>query len=431
MLENAAIDVAIGLILMYLMLSLLCTVVNEYIATKLSLRSKSLASALEKLLDDGTLLTAFYNHGLIVGTKCTITTGTQSIAGAATDVANATGLTAAAGAAGRGVIAMADATGLTAVAGVAKRGVIAAMQSIGRSMAIAPAADAPPAQSAEEAAAAAARAKVVQDAKNEHPSYLSGNTVALALIGSLTYPKPPTAPETSTDPEPPIPVVSDIATAVKALPPSKIRDVLVSCLTEAGDNFGKLQSSIATWFDDAMDRLSGAYKRQIKWISMLVGLLVAIAFNADSFNVASTLWKDPDRRAAAVQMAESVAKQSIAAPGQQTPATGQPITDAQVKEQVEKTETSLRSLPIGWTCAVKQQTAASTTTPKPDMTWKDSAKQYWECAHKQKFSVLRILGWLLTAAAISLGAPFWFDLLNQFINLRGAGIKPQRADAGS
>ena len=65
------------------------------------------------------------------------------------------------------------------------------------------------------------------------------------------------------------------------------------------------------------------------------------------------------------------------------------------------------------------------------MTWKDSAKQYWECAHKQKISVVQILGWLLTAAAISLGAPFWFDLLNQFINLRGAGTKPQRADASS
>jgi len=381
MLENAAIDVAIGLILMYLMLSLLCTVVNEYIATKLSLRSKSLASALEKLLDDGTLLTAFYNHGLIVGTKRTVATGTQSIAGAAADVPGAARLIAVAGAAGRGVM---------------------------RLMGSAPAAVAP-----------AVQPPAVPDAKTGHPSYLSGRTVALALIGSLT-------------PNTPIPAIADITTAVQALPPaSKIRGVLLSSLTEAQNNLTVLQNSIATWFDDAMDRLSGAYKRQIQWISMLVGLAVAIAFNADSFHVATTLWKDPDRRAAAVQMAESVAKQSIAATGQQTPATGQPITDAQLKEQVEKTESSLRSLPIGWSCPANPQAAASTTTPKPDMTWEDSAKQYWECAHKQKISVLQFLGWLLTAAALSLGAPFWFDLLNQFINLRGAGTKPQRADAGS
>ena len=35
---------------------------------------------------------------------------------------------------------------------------------------------------------------------------------------------------------------------------------------------------------------------------------------------------------------------------------------------------------------------------------------------------------LAAAAALSLGAPFWFDLLNKFINLRGAGQKPARDD---
>ena len=34
------------------------------------------------------------------------------------------------------------------------------------------------------------------------------------------------------------------------------------------------------------------------------------------------------------------------------------------------------------------------------------------------------LGFLITAFAISLGAPFWFDLLNKFINLRVSGAKP-------
>ena len=47
MFQNAAIDVAIALMLMYLMLGLLCTVINECIATKLKIRAKSLASALE------------------------------------------------------------------------------------------------------------------------------------------------------------------------------------------------------------------------------------------------------------------------------------------------------------------------------------------------------------------------------------------------
>lgn len=32
----------------------------------------------------------------------------------------------------------------------------------------------------------------------------------------------------------------------------------------------------------------------------------------------------------------------------------------------------------------------------------------------------RLIGFLLTAFAVSLGAPFWFDLLNKFVNIRGA-----------
>jgi hypothetical protein len=37
---------------------------------------------------------------------------------------------------------------------------------------------------------------------------------------------------------------------------------------------------------------------------------------------------------------------------------------------------------------------------------------------------LMISGWLITALAISLGAPFWFDLLSKIIQLRAAGKTP-------
>jgi hypothetical protein len=39
-------------------------------------------------------------------------------------------------------------------------------------------------------------------------------------------------------------------------------------------------------------------------------------------------------------------------------------------------------------------------------------------------------GWLITAAALSLGAPFWFDLLNKLVNLRQTGLPPN-ADSKS
>jgi len=33
-------------------------------------------------------------------------------------------------------------------------------------------------------------------------------------------------------------------------------------------------------------------------------------------------------------------------------------------------------------------------------------------------------GWLATIAALSLGAPFWFDLMNKVANVRSAGNIP-------
>jgi len=41
-----------------------------------------------------------------------------------------------------------------------------------------------------------------------------------------------------------------------------------------------------------------------------------------------------------------------------------------------------------------------------------------------------ILGWLLTAVALSLGAPFWFDTLGRLVKLRGAGTRPEDTEEG-
>src|ERR1700751_5267159 len=65
--SNAAIDVAISLILMYLLLSLIVTVLNEVIATAADLRAANLQAALTALIDDPALRKQFYDHGLIAG----------------------------------------------------------------------------------------------------------------------------------------------------------------------------------------------------------------------------------------------------------------------------------------------------------------------------------------------------------------------------
>jgi hypothetical protein len=368
MLQNAAIDVAIGLILMYLMLSLLCTAVNEYIATKLNIRATTLRDTLQKLIDDPTLLTNFYQHGLIASNFKASGTGSQSMLQVAANLVGAPNL-------------------LKNQVAVPK-----------------------PA-----AAAAGGGAATAASGETEHPSYLASGTVALAIMGSLLKQTPGAAAD-----------IAGVQSAIGALPDSKIKDALAATALKAGDDIKKLEKGIATWFDDAMDRLSGAYKRKLKWIAMLIGLLVAIAFNADSFKVATTLWNDPDRRASTIAIATDIGKKKLpeleqaasqkqpanAAPSDapNQPADGQTSGSNELGEVIKNTEHALRSLPIGWECPAGTQGFG-----------------YISCVWAAATPV-HVLGWLLTALALSLGAPFWFDLLTKFINLRGAGVKPKRAD---
>jgi len=52
-------------------------------------------------------------------------------------------------------------------------------------------------------------------------------------------------------------------------------------------------------------------------------------------------------------------------------------------------------------------------------------------APNQNGGVETFTGWLLTAWALCLGAPFWFDMLNKLISLRGTGTKIDPASSGS
>ncbi len=51
----------------------------------------------------------------------------------------------------------------------------------------------------------------------------------------------------------------------------------------------------------------------------------------------------------------------------------------------------------------------------------DTAADQMDCKHWP----VNVLGWIVTALAISLGAPFWFDLLGKLVQLRGTGTKPE------
>jgi hypothetical protein len=349
---SSFVDVAIGLILMFLVLSLICTTINELIATQLKWRAQSLSQAITQLIDNPQLRDAFYNHGLIANAKVA-SRGGEPAPGASAAAQNAVPV------------------------------------------------DAGPAQNA-----SPVKGKETepggQPKDREHPSYLDGHTFAMALLDSLSGTNQGKGADSLTTKK--FPTVDDIQKIIGDLPDSNIRDVLLANLASGQKDISDIRDRLANWFDTAMDRLSGDYKRSLKNLSLAVGIAIAVVFNADSVSVSRALWKDEALRGSIVNAAGKIVSDRGSAECKETdPGKQSACLVGELKTEQEQ----LRPFPIGWS---------------HDALTEICKGRGWDGIW---LVVMKIFGLLFTGIALSLGAPFWFDLLQKFMNIRGTGAKPQ------
>ena len=167
-----------------------------------------------------------------------------------------------------------------------------------------------------------------------------------------------------------------------------------------------LKNRIAEWYDNGTDRLNGWYKKRIRTWLFMVGVLVAICFNVNSMRVINRLYSDPQMRSAVANAAEKYiaeTKQLPTAPTENIEALG---------KKIDSLTGSLESfnLPIGW---------HKTSLTVQNIFSKETLKNI-----RNEASLFNFVGWLITAIALSFGAPFWFDILKKAVNMRSAGIKP-------
>jgi hypothetical protein len=157
------------------------------------------------------------------------------------------------------------------------------------------------------------------------------------------------------------------------------------------------------------------YEKQLQWVSFAIGLAVAGGFNLDTIALTTHLYGDKEAREAAVEIAARV-----------TDATDREAFDRclALDPAERKTEGACAQL-MGLVDAVQSR---NRTLGKLPIGWGDGAAA---SPHEPTFSPLRILGWVLTALALSLGAPFWFDLLNRLISVRHGMRKPDPKPSGS
>jgi len=209
------------------------------------------------------------------------------------------------------------------------------------------------------------------------PSYLPSPSFSLALFDALSDKSA-------------APLFSQIERGVLALPEGVTKQSLSAFIVVSSGDADVLRARVENWFNDAMNRLSGMYKRRSQLAHFLFGLLIALAFNVDTLNIAHVLWTDAGKGQAIAAAAQNFVAANPAAAGAPS------INATDALKQLEALP-----IPMGW---------ASATLPSTALGW-----------------VYSVAGWLVTGFAISLGAPFWFDLLQKVMNVsvRGAGPKTQ------
>jgi len=171
-------------------------------------------------------------------------------------------------------------------------------------------------------------------------------------------------------------------------PSPPIPDSLALLLKKANGDPAKELASIEKWYNTTMDRVSGWYKRQVQLIIFALGFVIVVGLNIDTFSLITNLTNNSVMRAAIVSAAQGSA-------GTQSNAGFAALQNTVVQIQPS----------IGW---------STSTLPANFWGW-----------------VLKIVGLLATIFAVSLGAPFWFDVLNKFMTFRSSGAPPQKSSGSA
>jgi hypothetical protein len=175
-----------------------------------------------------------------------------------------------------------------------------------------------------------------------------------------------------------------------AIPNAPLSEALLALYRSTGREAAHFQHAVEQWFDDAMERVSGWYKRRVHLILFVIATFVIILLNADTLAAGRVLWRDDAVRSAVVKKADAVAAGKL--------------TEVDLENQVKKLD-----LPLGWDLSFGNE---PTQVPNDVLAW-----------------IAKLIGLAVTIGAVMLGAPFWFDLLSKVMRVRATGAPPPATDS--
>lgn len=189
---------------------------------------------------------------------------------------------------------------------------------------------------------------------------------------------------------------------------------LLDSLSEGVDEINKYIANIENWYNGHMEDVRAWFKANTRWYLATVGLILAFAFNIDTIHMVERLWKDSALRDEFVQQAISTTETKGAELSNDVSADSSGTVEREnLNEHLVE---EFVNLPIGWKncdwgfC----DTSGSVTSIENGGDENTIIKYVWH-----------ILGWLITAIAVSFGAPFWYQAMNNLVALRNT-VAPKK-----
>lgn len=201
-----------------------------------------------------------------------------------------------------------------------------------------------------------------------------------------------------------------------------IADQTQAKIEDVEEGLQEFQRGVEDWFDKGMQRASGVYKRNSKGFAFVLGVIIAIAANVDTFYMVNQLSHDSVLRGMISAQAGNI-NFDVATP-----------ENRDALQQQNSFEIEDLDLPIGWNSDNQSQQALyrlgikdseeakyqslDEVTGEPKIVKFD---EFFTPLERGWGWAKQIGGWILSGVAISMGAPFWFQLLSKVVDIKNTG----------
>ncbi|MGF6928505.1 hypothetical protein QFZ48_004005 [Chitinophaga sp. W2I13] len=184
--------------------------------------------------------------------------------------------------------------------------------------------------------------------------------------------------------------------------------MFVQMMYESSNDIDKFKSKLVVSFNEMMERAEGWYKKQTRLLLSIIGFVLAASFNVDTIQITKVLIDNK-------QVRDNVVNTTVANFDKVKQLVGKDTSSPYTQDDLKNISGQITSLNniLG-----SKKMAEENLVNIHIFGWGITLPNY-----------LSIIGWLITAFAISLGATFWFDLLQRLISIRQAGVKPEEKQA--